>query len=66
MSERIRTMNGHTAEKQRSVTPSTYLGKRKRSASPEKPQLNGKVGSNGSDIDNIIREVKKYVTKPNP
>jgi len=56
-------MNGTVEEQQRSLTPSSYLGKRKRSASPEKPLVNGGGSPNAhrtdSNIDNIIREVKK-------
>ncbi|KAJ9656678.1 hypothetical protein H2198_004797 [Neophaeococcomyces mojaviensis] len=57
-------MNGHIAEKQRSVTPSSHLGKRKRSASPDKPQVNGNVGRNDANIDNIVREIKQYAHSP--
>ncbi|KAK5942589.1 hypothetical protein PMZ80_005154 [Knufia obscura] len=54
-------MNG-MKEQHRSVTPSSYLGKRKRSASPEEPTINGSANAHRSDsnIDNIVREVKKY------
>lgn len=54
-------MNGIVKEQQRSVTPSSHLGKRKRSSSPEKPQINGNAHGVDADIDNIIREIKKYV-----
>lgn len=54
-------MNGIVKEQQRSVTPSSYLGKRKRSSSPEKPQLNGNAHRVDANIDNIVRDIKKYV-----
>ncbi|KAK5082032.1 hypothetical protein LTR05_007174 [Lithohypha guttulata] len=55
-------MNGTTlvTEQQRSITPSVYLGKRKRSLSPEKPIVNSHSHNDDSDIDSIIREIKKY------
>lgn len=46
-------------EQQRSVTPSSYLGKRKRSTSPEKAQINGNAHQLDSNIDNIVREIKR-------
>lgn len=57
-------MNGILVVKEhRSPTPSSYLGKRKRSASPEKVRVNGSASPNAhrpdSNIDNIIREVKR-------
>lgn len=67
-------MNGHSLEQvhqqlqpsTRSLTPSSHLGKRKRSQSPEKPIVNGTTthtttvnpGRLESNIDNIIREIK--------
>jgi len=56
-------MNGIVKEQHRSPTPSSHLGKRKRSASPEKVLANGSASLNPlrahSNIDNIIREVKQ-------
>lgn len=56
-------MNGIVKEQHRSATPSSYLGKRKRSASPGKVRVNGSASPNAhrsdSNIDNIVREVKK-------
>lgn len=57
------TMNGIVKEQHRSPTPSSHLGKRKRSASPAKVLANGSASLNPlrahSNIDNIIREVKQ-------
>ncbi|MBA7490589.1 hypothetical protein ES702_01127 [subsurface metagenome] len=67
-------MNGHSVEEAhqpslapaRPLTPSSHLGKRKRSQSPEKPVINGTTTHTTSpnptrldaNVDNIIREIR--------
>lgn len=58
-------MNGLPAakEQQHSASPSSHLGKRKRSTSPRALLTNGTANTHQpkENIDNIICEVKKYV-----
>lgn len=62
-------MNGHTPQEgqpesqpsARPRTPSSYLGKRKRSSSPTTPAIPGNNGRGLPDtkIENIVREIKE-------
>lgn len=61
-------MNGYTqedahqqAQPTRPLTPSSHLGKRKRSLSPTKPTVNGNIVHNSADpkIEDVVREIKR-------